>query len=247
VTVDAAARRPTVFATVRFDVDDTHTHARHRLRTMQARGDVMHVARSLGIAGFLFAGVLTAFAARAYDRPNDHERDMEIFAGRPPPPVAAVQRPTLQDTNLEFRTPAQTYAMRERSVNERFVRDLGNGCNYVSLMRGTMKPRDPRHGEPTFRSDLTLDAHVVCAGRVQARAPQFRLRSNRIGERELRDTLSAHGRLVAAAGADRTCAYTPSFIIADNRIETRTVWQSCTVTPSPIGGGPVTRPHTTNK
>ncbi len=193
----------------------------------------MRFARFIGWAGVVMSGLLVTSMAAADDR------EINATIDRPPPPVSAVQRPTRQDMNLDMRTPLQTYAMRPRRVNERYTRDLGNGCDYVATVRGHLQPREERrrHEGPTYRSDLTLDAHVECAGHVTATAPMYRLRGGHVREADLRQALSAHGR-ISTRVSDRTCQLTPSFVVADNRVETRAVWQSCGVTPAAIGGGP---------
>lgn len=183
----------------------------------------MRLARWISLAGCVLVSFLSTSTATA--------------DGREEVP-AAVQRPTREDMNLDFRTVGQTYAMRERRVNERYIRDLGNGCDYVATVRGTMKPRDPRHGQPTYRSNLTLDARVECSGHVVATAPSFRLHTGRITENEMRQSLSSHGRIVAPAGDGRRCAYTPTYVVLNDRIETRAVWQACSVEPAAVGGGP---------
>jgi hypothetical protein len=194
----------------------------------------MRKARSLGWLGLLLSAVVAGPGAQAQGR------DVAVV-DRPVPPVAEVQRPTRQDVVPGLSTPLETWARRPRRVNERYVRDLGNGCDYVATVRGSMQPRiarNPRRDERTYRTDLTLDAHVECRGQVQATAAMFRLRRGRVTEAELRQTLASRGRIATAAGGNRTCAYTPSFVVANNRIETRAVWQSCSVTPAAIGGGP---------
>jgi hypothetical protein len=195
----------------------------------------MRLARSLGWLAVVLSTVLAGTGAQAHDREDTATVD------RPPPPTGAIQRPTRQDVSPELPTARDTWARRPRHVNERYVRDLGNGCNYVATVRGSMQPRIPlhaRHPESSYRTDLTLDAHVECRGHVQATAPMFRLRRGRISEAELRQTLASRGRIATAAGGNRTCAYTPAFVVAENRLETRAVWQSCSVTPAVIGGGP---------
>lgn len=196
----------------------------------------MRVARSLGWLGVLLSAVLAGTGAQAQER-----EAARPAVDRPPPPVAAVQRPTRQDITPDLPTPLETWARRPRRVNERYVRALGNGCDYVATVRGSMQPRiarNPGRDERTYRTDLTLDAHVECRGQVQASAAMFRLRRGRVTETELRQTLASRGRIATAAGGNRTCAYTPAFAVANNRIETRAVWQSCSVTPTAIGGGP---------
>jgi hypothetical protein len=189
----------------------------------------MHWGR-IGASGWLVAVVVsTGNPASGSDVTQIAERPSDVAI-----------RPTQADTNLDMRSPLETWAMRPRTLNERFVRDLGDGCEYVSQLAGTMRPREPEHGKKLYRADLTLAAHLECSGRVQTTAPPYRLRNSKLTAEEMRRTLAEHGRIVATSGPGRTCSYTPSYAIVDERLVTRVVWQTCSTTAPSVGGGPVT-------
>jgi hypothetical protein len=190
--------------------------------------------RAMFAAGLVaLFSLTTPLAARAQP---EHPTEQSSSVTRDRSTTIESARPSRYD----FREYDRPLAADVRIFDQRFTRDVGEGCRYEARIRGPVRARRV-NGVDQFLPDLSVRASVRCGLRVRAAAPPARIRRVWMSRQQLEFAIQNRARVVAPTSGVAQCSYSPEFRVsfARARIVNGRVFQACSVIrPTAIGGGP---------
>lgn len=132
------------------------------------------------------------------------------------------------------------------AINQDFVQDVGNNCQFRSSVRGTVQEwhastSATRQQSRFFLPDLSVASNTTCAGQPSSASTVRTLRGTPLTTAQLNQSLSERGTISSVSG-NHACTFNPQFAFRDGTISNPSVTSACQILmppPAARGGGPI--------